>query len=201
MVDKYILISYYAKGISVFLILLLVGYVLYYIGYCIIDSSRGSISAPQILPDYTVKQSELLMQILYILGGIAMSFLPACVYYVSIFGFVRGFEFGMDWISVALAGLGVFFLPMSLLRAVLFASFEGLNPIAVIGSVFRTFRQYCFWVFIFLLYCSIFIGLIWALSEFSPFNFILTATEIYMLLVLGHILGRFYWLNKYKLGW
>jgi len=128
---------------------------------------------------YSASRNEILWQILYLLAAAGMSFLPACVYYVSIFGFIRGFEFGIDWIAVILAGLGVFFLPMSLLRAVLFASFEGLNPIEVIGSVFRVFRQYCFWFFIFLLYCSIFLGLIWTLSEFSPFDFIVNAVELY----------------------
>jgi hypothetical protein len=100
-----------------------------------------------------------------------------------------------------LFGYAVFLLPMALLALIMFDSFDGLNPLLLVGSVFSTFLQYCGLV---LLFC--FLGYMLAIFTsglpWSGFlNYVPFAVIVYMLMVAAHLLGRFYWRYQEKLYW
>jgi hypothetical protein len=65
----------------------------------------------------------------------------------------------LDWICRLLLGCGVFFLPMALLATVMFGSFDGLNPIIIITSIFSTFFRYCLVLSAFCVPMAIAVGL------------------------------------------
>jgi hypothetical protein len=94
----------------------------------------------------------------------------------------------------------ILFLPMGLLAVVMFDSLRGLNPIFIIGSVFSTFFQYCGLVLI----LGVFVLAVIAVRNMELgrlLAFILGYIRIYILLVIAHLLGHFYWKCKDKLNW
>jgi hypothetical protein len=200
--------------VSVGVYLLLVGYMLYYIGFCIVDSAKGGRRAPDIttldLPD----TGELISQLFLILGAIAICFWPAGLYYV--------FTKKNDSVFFVLSACGIFFLPMALLAGILFDATHALNPLFIIGSISRTFLPYCGLVPVFCV-----LGGLLALIASNIFNltsaqtleqgigqimlvlnrlFVVTLTYpgmafIYLAMVAAHLLGWFYWWHKDKLNW
>jgi hypothetical protein len=90
---------------------------------------------------------------------------------------------------------------MGLLAITVLDSFSGLNPIFVIASIFSTLIPYCPLV-------GIYFGLGWILTRIGPLwreSRILAYASIagfyYLLLVAGHLLGRFYFRYQEKLNW
>ena len=111
---------------------------------------------------------------------------------------------------------GVFFYPMGILAVVVFESVRGLNPILIIRSIVGTFLPYCGLVVLFYGLSVLFvIGIIGSglglarltgdslLSLLSPLLFIvfMRAGFLWLLLVAGHLLGRFCWRYEEKLNW
>ncbi|GEM_PF-5595625 len=135
--NKYIFPVAHAYGALLysFFYLLLISYVLYYFGYCVFDSSKGNKTAPYMLPCYEPSQSTLLVQFLYMLGAVAVCLWPIGLYY--------GITQKNDLIFWFLAVVGIFFLPISLLRVALFDSLDALNPIEIAASILRVFWSYC----------------------------------------------------------
>lgn len=165
-------------------------YVCYYTAHCVIDSSRGRRRASDIPSANTFDVGDLISQVILLVGCVAVCFWPTAVYYV----FTRRTDVWF-WL---LSAYGVFFLPMSFLAGVMFDSFDALNPTQIIRSIYSTFLSYCGLV----LFFSIVVGLIAAVLPRLPlFGFLSTAIEIYLLFVLAHRLGWFYWWHKDKLGW
>ena len=127
--------SFIFVPLSLGIYLLLVGYMLYYIGLCIFDSAKGGRRAPDVttldLPD----TGEILSELFLILGAIAICFWPAGLYYVL--------AKKVDLAFWVLSACGIFFLPMALLAGILFDAIHALNPVFIIGSISRTFLPYC----------------------------------------------------------
>lgn len=193
------------------LYLLFVGYVLYYLSWCVIDSTKGRLRAPDIALQLSPAKEELLGWVGILLACTAVCFCPVAVYYI--FTERANLTF---WLLFA---IGFFFLPMALLRGVLFDSLDALNPISIIGSIFRTFFSYCGLV-LFICAPGALIAVIisnlskpYALQQ-TPFyismvlNYLLGTAFIYqkiafiyLAMVAAHLLGRFYWWHKDKLDW
>ena len=182
--------------ILVFLLYLLyVGYVFSYIGYCIFDSSKGGLRAPDIsgepAPDKSDLVWQLFRQLFLILGSIVVCFGPTALYYV--------FTKQTDLFFWLLLVIGIPFFPMSLLAVVLFDSLDILNPVMIIRSILRTFPRYCGLILMLCFFAGIVVG-IDLISKRLPF-FISKVVFFYLSFVAAHLLGRFYWWNKDKLDW
>jgi hypothetical protein len=186
---------------SLIVYLLFTGYFFYYIGYCVFDSSRGGLRAPDVTLYEIPDKSEFCSQIFLVIGAVAVCFFPAVIYYIA-----TGRADLVFWLLLA---VGVFFLPMVLLAAVLFDSVNVLNPVMITTSIYRTFAPYCGLVLIFSAFAGLIVPVIRGLS-YAPsiIDFILGTAFIfykiafvYLAMVSAHLLGRFYLRYKKKLNW
>jgi hypothetical protein len=119
---------------------------------------------------------------------------------IPLFGAARGVGPAF-W---ALWAAGNFVFPMVLLATVMHESFfAALNPIRIIGSIFRTFFQYCaLAVACFALSFSLSMTYYLLLSNLHwHLGYIVLALAFYQMLVMAHLLGRFYWKNQERLDW
>ncbi len=192
------------------LYVLFVGYVLYYLSWCIIDSTKGGLRAPDMNLQPAPAKGEIIECAGIFLACIIVCFWPTAVYYIF-----RKTDF-FCWL---LAAAGLLFFPMALLAGFLNDSISGLNPILIIKSVIKSFPTY-FPVVIF------FAGFFAVLSIVIPplpqskglepillylsqvinnvfgARFALRSTcFIYLAMIGAHILGRFYYKYKEKLNW
>jgi hypothetical protein len=110
-----------------------------------------------------------------------------------------------------LTGFGIIIFPMAVLSVFIHESIRGLNPILLVKSICKTFLPYIcivlsFWgVFAFSI-GTLFLAILLAqyMKSFVVFKIILICRRfvtVYILIVLAHILGRFYYKNSYKLDW
>ena len=166
------------------------GYVCYYIAHCVIDSSKGNRRASDVPVANTFDAGDLVAQVILLLGIVAICFCPAAFYYIftrridSFFGF--------------LVALGGFFFPMCFLRGVMFDSFDALNPIEIFISIFSTFLPYCCLVLFFMVLGAL-AGVI--LIRLPLWRLLRMCIILYLVFVLAHRSGWFYWWYKDKLGW
>jgi len=174
-----------------------VAYVLYYFAECIRDRAGGA----RHVPEYWMDPSEpnkwgCVTQAFEVVGCVAVCFCPVSIYYV-----VRE---QVDWLYWLLLASGGLLFPMVLLAVVLFDSFDGLNPIRIGRSIFRTFVPYC--VLVLLLsggaLLSVTIG--FPLNGFHPLPllpFLLWLVQFYLVFVAIALLGGFYQRHESKLDW
>jgi DNA-directed RNA polymerase subunit RPC12/RpoP len=207
--DIFILIP---LAIGVYLIFL--GYMVYYIGLCVFDSSKGGRRAPDITNLDRPGKGELVSGLFLMLGAIAICFWPVALYYVL--------TKRIDLVFWVLSACGVFFLPMALLASILFDATHALNPAFIVSSIFRTFLPYCGLVPLFCVLgglLAVIASNIFGLPSAQSLQqgigqimlvlgrlFRVTLTYcgmafIYLAMVAAHLLGRFYWRYKDKLGW
>jgi len=184
---------HYGQVVVLGLRILLVGYVTFYFGYCIYDSSRGGRRAPNIAVHHVPDKGDFVSQIGLILGCVAVCFWPVGLYY--------GFTERTDSAFWLLAACGGFFFPMALLAGILFDATHALNPIFIVVSVLRTFFAYWALILSFCVFGGLVAAVFWILSNIPILSFVSSAVGLYLLLVAAHLLGRFYWWNKYKLNW
>jgi hypothetical protein len=177
--------------------LLPVAYSLYYFTECIRDSALGRRRAVDLRhspakPD----RWDYISQLFVVVGSIAVCFSPVAVYYI-----ITERSDLIYWLTLACGG---FFFPMVLLAVVLFDSFGALNPILIIGSIFRTLLPYCGMVLFF------FAGALLFMKIDSPVNrfwllpavpFLIKIVQLYMIIVAVGLLGRFYHQYEKRLGW
>jgi len=200
------------KGIlSLFFYLLLVGYAFYYLGYCVFDSSRGGLRAPDVSINDSPDKSEFWSQIFLVIGVVAVCFFPVTIYYI-----VTEQTDLLFWLLLLVC---VFFFPMVMLIAVLFDSVNALNPVMIITSIYRTFIPYCGLVLTFSVLTGIIVPVILGLPRprdliaglfyvYSLMDYLLGTAFIfykiafvYLAMVTAHLLGRFYLRYKKKLDW
>lgn len=203
--------GYLGAAVSVGLYVLWIGYVFYYLAYCVVDSAKGNRRAPDISIRFAPDQNMLVSQLICVLGGIAFCFWPVAVYYVLT-------ERSGPVFWLLLAG-GIFFLPMALLRVLMFDCFDALNPFLIVKSILKTFFVYLALVPFFFLPIGVVVlitsGLPQArtvqgtllyvfllLNYFSGIMLVLRVMLfIYLAMVGAHLLGCFYWWHKDKLDW
>ncbi len=174
-------------------------YMYWYFSECVRDSAKGGTRAPDAFA--IVDFYEMLSQMLYIIACCLVFFAPVGIYYLIVQN--------KDAIFWLLLASGIFFFPMGLLATIMFDSFSGLNPILLIGSVFSTFFQYCGIVLfsVATLLIPIIIVSLPHENEHS-YGFTIVTIEgvfylimVYIIFVLAHLLGRFYYRNQNKLNW
>lgn len=165
-------------------------YVFYYIAYCVVNSSKGARRASDAPILDTFSAADLASQVILLVGCMATCLWPAAVYYVL--------TERTDALFFLLSALGSFFLPMSFLRGVMFDSFDALNPAQIMRSICKTFVPYCGLVLFFLVLGGF---VVFVLRFLSLWRFVKEAVTFYVLFVLAHRTGWFYWWHKDKLGW
>jgi len=174
------------------------GYMFYYIPYCVFDSTKGNRRAPDIPIQGTFNVMDFISQMILLLGCVAICMWPAGVYYGVYYGLSRyDLTRQVDWFLWLLVVTGVFFLPMSLLRGIMFDSFDALSPIELVLGIVHTFAAYLGLVLFFLLLSTLLKAVKWLV----PLSFLADAMRFYLIFVLAHRLGWFYWWHKDKLDW
>jgi DNA-directed RNA polymerase subunit RPC12/RpoP len=169
----------------------------WYWAECVYDSARGGTRAPD-ASALKIGKSDIGSRITYIASVYAVYVVPVFVYYLL---FRR-----IDAACCALAAWTVIFFPMALLAMVMHDSTCALNPFFLLGSIFRTFFQYAG---LLLLFLGVAAAGIWIRRAF-PFSLrhppvwrvvVRMAVLTYVVFLMTHILGRFYWRNRERLNW
>jgi len=166
-------------------------YFLWYLAECIRDSAEGGIRAPETLAN-APSLGELFGQWFRLLMCMLIFAGPFGYYYIK--------TGRIDTIFWSLLALAVFFLPIGLLAVILFDSLRGLNPLLLIISVFRTHFIYCALVVIL---WAVALSVIFILKMLSSIwvVFLSGYFVMYILFIVAHLLGRFYWRYQEKLNW
>ncbi len=185
----FILITFWFGWI---IVIMLYVYAFWYFSTSIRQSAEGQLRAPSAVTDVPGLR-EMFGQLFRAIVCLLFFFLPMIVYY-------RRTQ-TIDTVFWLLFGLGVFLFPMGLLAIIVLDSFTGLNPIFLIGSISSAFLPYCCLV-------AIYFGLGWLLVRIGPLwkesrelAYISIAGIFYLLLVAGHLLGRFFFRYQEKLNW
>jgi len=166
-------------------------YFLWYVAECIRDSAEGGIRAPETLA-HTPGLGDLLLQLFRLLACLLIFAGPMGYYFIKTHRIDTFF-----WYLLAYA---VFFLPMGILSVTLFDSIRGLNPLLLVGSIFSTFFTYCGLILILGAVAMTVIALLRTLTG-KWAVFVSGYLVMYILLVVAHLLGRFYWRYQEKLNW
>ena len=177
---------------GIFITLVIDLYMYWYICEYIRDSAEGNIRAPDVLVN-SPSLSDMFFQTLRILLCLLIFAAPALFYYLR--------TNRIDNIFYIISGLSAFFFPMGLLSVIIFDSLSGLNPFILIASFFKTFFQYIGLVTLFYIIGIFTVYQLVLLDVPVVLTFLIAALNYYFLLVLAHLLGRFYWRYQDKLGW
>jgi hypothetical protein len=186
-------LPYYAGLLVLMLRIMIAGYVLFYVGHCVYDSSQGGRRAPSLSLINMPDKGDLLWQLLLLVAGVAMCFWPLGLY--------RAFAGPMDIWFWILAGGGAFLLPMTLLVGTLFDGIDALNPVLIIRSILVTFPAYLGLVVAFAVILTTVGAVKWVSLRISVPRVLSNAAYLYLLLIAGHLLGRFYRRQRDKLDW
>ncbi len=169
-------------------------YMCWYLAECVRDSAFGGTRAPEAFA--IVEIGEMFWQTLQLAGCYLVFWGPLGFYFL--------YFNKIDTIFWVLLAYGISFFPMGLLAVVMFKSDSALNPILLIRSIFITFFQYCGLV----LMLGAVALVIYAVNKIQLDNwfarvldFFIYSGQIYLALVVAHLLGRFYWMYQEKLNW
>ena len=180
----------FTEPVTIILSVIFYSYVCYYIADCVISSARGRRRATDFMMPNTISIGDFITQAFIIIGCTGICLSPVLLYSVLV-------KRNDLWYWMLLV-YGVFFLPMSLLRGIMFDTFDALNPIAIIGSICRTLFPYCGLVLFFVVVGGFAVELI---PRLPLWEFLGRALRVYLVFVLAGRLGWFYWWYKDKLQW
>jgi hypothetical protein len=187
-------------------VLFVYSYIYWYFSECIRDSAAGGSKAPEIIGNMSG------------LGDMVCQFLRLFACYAFFLGpvtFYRGYVFFSEieanaLVFWALLTYGIFFFPMGTLAVVMFGSVNGLNPVLIVRSIGSVLIRYFLLVVLVYSLTVMFIFLYARVMSVLPesgmiFRIISTyisfAFSIYALLIVGHLLGRFYYNYQERLNW
>lgn len=183
----------YSGAIVIVLKVFIGGYIIFYLSYCVFDSSRGGRRAPNMALAPTPDRGELLSQILLLLAATAISLWPAAIYY--------GVTLRVDVWTVLLAVACGFCWPMALLTAVLFDGIDALNPLLIIRSIVVTLPAYLV-LTLELGILAILAGVVHVVSAQVPVPRVFCSLAyLYLLLTGTHLVGRHYHRQRGRLDW
>jgi hypothetical protein len=178
---------------ALLLCVMLGAYVVFYLGYCIFDSSQGGRSAPPISTAHTPDRWDIVAQVLVLLGCVAICFWPAALYH--------GLTGRLDLPYWALAALGAFPLPMALLTGTLFEGIAALNPLPIVRAIAATLPAYLV-LLVKLVPLGVVLAVVYRVSgRYFMARPLRNVACLYLLLIGCHLLGRFYWNQKDRLQW
>jgi DNA-directed RNA polymerase subunit RPC12/RpoP len=175
-------------------------YMCWYFAECVRDSANGGVRAPEAFASADI--GSMFGQWLYIAACYALFIAPATFYSI--------FTGRIDAIFWILAAYGVFFFPMGLLAVVMFDSSSAFNPLLWIGSILSTFFQYCGLVLLIAGISLAFRAMIGIGESHAPqqdtigtgiMGAALLCPMLYLVFVVAHLFGRFYWRYQDKLNW
>jgi len=187
------------------------GYVLHYLSWCIIDSTKGGLRAPDINFQPSPATGDMIECAGIFLACIVVCFWPAAVYYIL--------TRKTDLLYWLLNAAGLLFFPMALLAGFLNDSISGLKPMLIVKSIIKTFPGYFPVVIFFAGFFAvlsivipppqqskgpepILLYLSQVTSAIFSSRYALRSTGfIYLAMTGAHILGRFYCKYKEKLNW
>lgn len=178
------------EPVTIVLNVIFYSYVCYYISDCVIGSASGHRRAANVTIPNTISIGDFISQAFVLIGCTAICLAPALLYSVLV-------KKNDLWFW-ALSAYGVFFLPMSLLRGIMYDSFDALNPIEIVRSIWRAVLPYFGLVLFFLVVGGFIMKVI---PKLPLWDFLRQAIKFYLVLVLAHRLGWFYWWYKDKLDW
>ena len=170
-------------------------YVGCYFAECVYDSARGGTRAPALVG---AKLGEMWSRVSYLLAVYLIYLLPVVLYRVIVNE--------TDVIFWTLAGYALVFFPMGLLAMVVDDSISALNPVFLLGSVFRTFLPYAGLMLLF----AALAALLWLAVQGQgetdePLPLWIEAVGLvvgnYAAFLVAHVLGRFYWRHREQLDW
>lgn len=174
------------------IVIMLYVYAFWYFSASIAHSAEGQIRAPSAAID-APGIWDMLLQVFRAIICLLCFFFPMIFY----LGRTQTF----DTIFWLLFAFGVFMFPMGLLAVNILDSFAGLNPVLIIGSALNTLLPYSCIV-------AIYFGIGFLFTLAGPFwregreiFYVSIAGIFYLLLVAGHLLGRFYFKYQEKLSW
>lgn len=111
---------------------LFLGYFFAY-AFDVAASTAGGEDEPPDWPDFG-DPTEFLRPLGLVIAVVAMCFFPAVAYVIAVLSDVATGSEALLWLLIA---VGVLFLPMALLSAVLYGSLAGLNPVHLFKSITR----------------------------------------------------------------
>ncbi|MBN1437619.1 MAG: hypothetical protein JW936_11155 [Sedimentisphaerales bacterium] len=157
----------------------------------IISSSANGDSEMPDWPNLSSWWDDVIVPVVSAYALVVIWFLPAIVYKYA----ANDFSAEIYW---ALIGLGCLVSPMVLLVAVLFGSLQAINPVLIMGSIFKILPSYLGAVALLLLVVGAEVLLSYV--NFS-FRYLEVLLGIYFSIVVMRILGLIYYKNEHKLGW
>lgn len=207
-VSGFLMCCFYGGILSIILrIIIVYSYMYWYFSECISDSAVGGLRAPETFASMP-GLFDMLCQWFRLFACYAFSLGPVTFY----LGYMYYHEIEPNRIiQWSLLTYGIFFFPMGALAVIMFDSVNGLNPVLLISSIFSTLIQYCGLVILFYgfsilsyIFRSLMIPIMNNYKVISSMFFaylVFHILTIYTLLILGHLLGRFYWRYQEKLNW
>lgn len=179
-----------------FIIRLVIGlYAGWYLAECVSDSAQGGTRVPEVFGS-DIGLSGMWSRVSYLLAVCIIYLLPAALYPMYIGR--------RDAVFAVLLAWAVLFFPMGLLAMVMHDDTSVLNPLFLLGSIFRVCLPY-----LGLLLLIAALGLLfWLIGRLSgqgppPLWLDLLGFFIigYLPFILAHLLGRFYWRYRARFDW
>jgi hypothetical protein len=179
-------------------IIIVYSYMYWYFSECIRDSAVGGMRAPETFVSMP-GLGDMILQWGRLFACYALYLGPVTFYRGYTYFYNMPMNNVLFW---SLLAYGDFFFPMGILAVVMFDSVNGLNPILIIRSIGSTFLQYCGLAILFyglglLFLVTFLVGARWGILSYLFGNIVF----IWLLLVAGHLLGRFYWRYQETLNW
>jgi len=179
-------------------------YAYFYLCQCIQNSACGYVRLSVNISEHS-DLGETFFIMLRIFGCLILFFGPALVrMYQNIYK-----DEEQDKIFYYLLAGGAALFPISLLSVVMHDSLLGLNPFLLIAAIFKTLFQYIGLVMIFcvgilaIFYISRYITKTFknSLCIYTIAIGIVRFIKVYLLMIIAHLIGRFYYKNSERLNW
>jgi hypothetical protein len=191
----------FASGFSLYLQVVLTGYLFAYMQK-IIHASAQNDDEPPGWPDFSEFIQDILIPAFQLVAITLTCFGPAI-------GLALWATFGEQPVGLLLAIpagiLGAVFWPMAVLAVAMFDSVTALNPMVVVPAVFKVFLEYLVVLVVFgVIYGVRFVCAI-VLPDLIPVpvvpQLILALLALYFTAVMMRMLGLMYYTKKVRLGW
>ncbi|HUS35014.1 MAG TPA: FHA domain-containing protein [Verrucomicrobiae bacterium] len=180
--------------IGLALTVLLWGYMFAFMQRIIVTSAAGEDDPPE-FPDVSDIYSDICIPFLQLFVTSLLAFLPPIFVFYNL-GPIPG-QFALI--------LSMVYFPMAILGVAMSDSFAALNPVFVLSSVMRIFKQYVVTCFVFAGLAFMYTFVRGHLDEIElPLlvtYFLFWFVFLVFLMIGMRILGMLYYLNKQKLGW
>jgi len=186
----------FAFWLPMLLVNILIGvYAVWYLAECVHDSARGGTRAPEVSMA-GAGLGDMWSRVMYLVAVYVLFALPPVLYYM--------WTQQIDLPFWGLVAWAIIFYPIGLLAMVVNDSTSALNPLFLLGSIFRTFFPYAG----LLLLLTLLATLVWLVPQiilrqtvFMQIDLIAVIVGLYGTLIIAHILGRFYWRYRERLDW